>query len=89
MATWIWIVIAVGAVVLLLALVFGAKRGRERRIVHRREKAHELREEAEERSRRADERERIAKEHAQQARDEREQAAEVGARADKIDPDRD
>jgi hypothetical protein len=89
MATWIWIVIAVGAAIVLLALVFGARRGRERRIVQRREKAHGLREEAQERSRRAEERERIAKEHAQQARDERKQAAEVGARADKIDPDRD
>jgi flagellar biosynthesis/type III secretory pathway M-ring protein FliF/YscJ len=89
MATWIWIVIAVGAVILLLALVFGARRGRERRIVQKREKAGELRQEAQERVQRAEERERIAEEHAQQARDEREQAAEVGARADKLDPDRD
>jgi hypothetical protein len=89
MATWIWIVIGVAAVVVLLAVLFGARRARERRVVQRREKAHELREEAEDRNRRAEERERIAEEHAEQARRERQQAAEVGAHADKLDPDRD
>jgi ABC-type lipoprotein release transport system permease subunit len=89
MATWIWIVIGVAAVIVLLAVLFGARRAQERRVVQRRGKAQELRQEAEDRSRRAEERERIAEEHAEQARQERKEAAEVGARADKIDPDRD
>ena len=89
MATWIWIVIAVGAAIILLALVFGARRGRERRIVQRREKAGELRQESDRRMQRAEERERIAEEHAQQAREERRHADAVGSRADELDPDRD
>ena len=89
MATWIWIVIAIAAVVVIAALVLGARKGREKRVIQKREQTQELRQEAEDRTRRAEERERIAEEHAQQARDERKQAAEVGARADKIDPDRD
>jgi flagellar biosynthesis/type III secretory pathway M-ring protein FliF/YscJ len=82
MATWIWIVIAVGAAIVLLALVFGARRGREQRMVQRREKAHELRQEAQRREQRAEE-------HSQQAREERRHAEAVGSRADELDPDRD
>jgi flagellar biosynthesis/type III secretory pathway M-ring protein FliF/YscJ len=82
MATWIWIVIAVGAAIVLLALLFGVTRGRERRIVQRREKAQELRQEADRRAQRAEE-------HAQQAREERRHADAVGSRADELDPDRD
>jgi flagellar biosynthesis/type III secretory pathway M-ring protein FliF/YscJ len=89
MATWIWAVIGVGVVLLLVLAVFGLRRGRELRLAKRREKTAELRQEADERTRRAEERERIAEEQAQQAREERKEAAEVGARAERLDPDRD
>jgi predicted ArsR family transcriptional regulator len=51
-------------------------------------RASRLREEAAERTRRAEERGRIANEQAQQAHAERGDAAEIGARADQLDPDR-
>ncbi len=89
MATWIWIVIAIGAVIVLAAILFGVIRGRERRVVQKREKAQELRQEAEAHTRKAEERESVAEEHTQQAREERKQAAEVATQADKLDPDRD
>ena len=62
MSTWVWIVIAIVAIVLIAALVFG-RRVREKRLVQRREKAHELRQEADQRTQRAEEREAIAQEH--------------------------
>jgi flagellar biosynthesis/type III secretory pathway M-ring protein FliF/YscJ len=88
MAAWIWIVIAVGGVVVLAAIVFGARRTRQRQLEERREHAQELRQQAETHTRRAEEREHIAQEHAQQAQESRKVAAEVGARADRVDPDR-
>jgi hypothetical protein len=88
MAIWVWALIAIGALLLLTVVVLGLLRGREKRLEQRREKAVELREEAEVRNRRAEERERVAREQAQQAREERKVAAEVGARADRLDPDR-
>jgi uncharacterized protein HemX len=88
MATWVWILIAIGIVLVVAAAFVGVTRGRERRIAQRREKAQELRQEADARTARATERERIVEEQAQQAREERREAAEVGARADKLDPDR-
>ena len=88
MSTWVWIVIAIVAIVLIAALVFG-RRVREKRLVQRREKAQELRQEADQRTQRAKEREAIAQEHIEQARSERGEAAKVGARADRVDPDSD
>ena len=88
MSTWVWIVIAVGALVVLALIAFGAVRGREKRLEQRREEAQELRQEAEMRTQQALERERVAEEQAQQARESRKVAAEAGARADRIDPDR-
>ena len=89
MASWIWIVIAIGALVVLALIVFGAMRTRQRQLEERREQAQELRQQAEMHAQEAEERERTAREHAHQAQASREVAAEVGARADRLDPDRD
>jgi FtsZ-interacting cell division protein ZipA len=89
MATWVWILIVIGALVLLGVFLLGGRRAREKRLVQKREQAHELRQEAEVRTRRAEEREAVAEEQAEQARTEREQAAEVAERAARVDPDRD
>ena len=86
MAAWIWILIAIGLLVVLGLIVFGAWRGREK--AQRREQAQELRQEADSRTRQAEERERVAEEQVEQAREARRVAAQVGARADEIDPDR-
>jgi uncharacterized protein HemX len=85
MAAWIWILIAIGVVLALGALVFGVRSNRER--TQRREQAQELRQEADRRTRQAEERERVAQEQVQQAKEARKVAAQVGARADHIDPD--
>lgn len=89
MATWIWILIAVGAVILIAVLLFGGRRAKEKRVVQRREQARELQQEAEVRTRRAEEREAVAQEQADHAREERKRAAEVSERAVRVDPDRD
>jgi flagellar biosynthesis/type III secretory pathway M-ring protein FliF/YscJ len=88
MATWVWIVIAVGVVLLLGLLGVAALRSRTRRLEERREQAQELRREAETRTQQAEEREQIARRHEEEAREARKVAAEVGARADRLDPDR-
>jgi flagellar biosynthesis/type III secretory pathway M-ring protein FliF/YscJ len=85
MAAWIWIVIAIGVLVFLALVAFGAMRGREKR--QRREQASELRQEAETRTRQAEERERVAQEQVRQARDSRKAADEASAHADELDPD--
>jgi ABC-type protease/lipase transport system fused ATPase/permease subunit len=89
MATWIWIVIAIGAIVLSAVLALGGRKASERRVVKRRQEAQELRQEAEVRTRRAEEREALAQEQADRAEAERKEAAEVEARAARVDPDRD
>ena len=65
MATWIWLLIVLGALVLVAVLLFGGRRAKERRVVQRREQARELRQEAEVRRRRAEEREAVAQEQAE------------------------
>jgi uncharacterized protein HemX len=80
-------VIAICVLVVLALAAFGMLRGRER--AQRREQAHELRQEADTRTQQAEERERVAHEQRQQAREARNVAAEVGARADRLDPDTD
>jgi len=82
-------VIAIGALLVLGLIVFGMLRGRQRRqeIAERRDQAQELRREADARTQQAEERTRVAEEQARQARDGHKAAAEVGARADRIDPD--
>ena len=87
MAAWIWIVTAIGVLVALAVVVFGGMRGRDRR--QRREQAQELRQEADTRTQQAEERERVAQEQVHEARESRRAAAEVGARANQIDPDSD
>ena len=86
MATWVWIVIAIGALIVLGLVVFGVRRGPDK--AERREQARQLRQEADTRTQQAEERERVAEEQVKQARESRRVAAEVGARADDIDPDR-
>ena len=85
MAAWIWILIAIGALVVLGLVVFGARRNREK--TQRREQARELRQKADTHTQQAEERERVAQEQVQQAKEARQVAAEVGARADRVDPD--
>jgi Tfp pilus assembly protein PilN len=89
MATWIWILIGLGIVVLLAVLAFGGRRTQQRRLGQRRAEAEKLRREATIHDRRADEREAVAREHAEQAQLERKQAAAVSQRAAHVDPDRD
>ena len=78
MAAWIWILIAIGALVVLGLVVFGARRNREK--TQRREQAQELRQKADTHTQQAEERERVAQEQVQQAKEARKVAAEVGAR---------
>jgi flagellar biosynthesis/type III secretory pathway M-ring protein FliF/YscJ len=85
MAAWVWILIAIGVLVVLGIVVFAAKGNREK--TQRREQAQELRQEADTRTQQAEERERVAEEQVRQAKEARKVAAEVGARADHIDPD--
>jgi type II secretory pathway pseudopilin PulG len=87
MATWIWIVIAGAAALVLAAVVLGWQRGRAKR--QRREQAQELRQEAQQRHRTAKERENMAKELKEQATSERKEGDKVAAQAAKVDPDRD
>ncbi len=81
MATWIWIVIALAVVAVVGLAVLGGVQRRRKETQERREQAQQLRQEA-------DSREKLAREHEEHARDARRVAAEVGARADHIDPDR-
>ena len=85
MAAWIWILIAIGALVVLGLVIFGVRNNREK--TQRREQAQELRQHADTRTQQAEERERVAEEQVRQAKEARKVAAEVGARADHIDPD--
>jgi uncharacterized protein HemX len=90
MATWIWIVIAIAAVVGLAVLVFGGRKVKQRRVVsQQREQAQGLREEAEQRHRSAKERESLAQELAERAKAERKEGDKAAAQAARVDPDRD
>ncbi len=85
MATWIWILLAIAVLAALGLVLLAGLRGREK--TQRREQAQELRQEAETHARQAEERERVAREQEQRAHESRNVAAEVGARADRLDPD--
>jgi FtsZ-interacting cell division protein ZipA len=87
MDAWVWIVIAVGAVVLLALLLVGLRRSRERRLQAKRDEARGLRQEAEARARLAEERSAVADELAQRADSARQEAQVASRRADEIDPD--
>jgi flagellar biosynthesis/type III secretory pathway M-ring protein FliF/YscJ len=84
-AAWIWILIAIGALVVLAVVAFAVRNNREK--AQRREEAQELRQQADTHAQQALERERVAEEQVKQAKESRRVAAEVGARADHIDPD--
>ncbi len=87
MDVWVWIVIAVAAVLLVGLVIFAGRRARDRRIENKRVEARELRQEAEMRGRRAEERELVAQEQAEQAQRERRGAEEAAERARRVDPD--
>jgi flagellar biosynthesis/type III secretory pathway M-ring protein FliF/YscJ len=87
MATWIWIIIAIAAVVAIgLLAFFGFGVAGRRRVERRRAEARVLRQEADERTRRAEEREAVAGKIADEAREEREHAENLAQRAGKLDP---
>jgi type II secretory pathway component PulM len=87
MATWIWILIAVGAALVLAIVLFGAWKGRERRLESKRTEAQGLRRQAEQQARRAQERSELADELAERARGERREAQVAARRAAEVDPD--
>ena len=81
MATWIWIVIAAAAVIVIGLAVLGGMQRRQKALNERRDQARQLRQEA-------DSREALAREHEEHAMEARRAAAQVGSRADELDPDR-
>jgi flagellar biosynthesis/type III secretory pathway M-ring protein FliF/YscJ len=94
MDAWVWIVLAVIAVLVIAGIVFAATRGRQRRLESRREEASALRdraemrtEQAEQRAAAAEQRRREADAHAEEAKREREAADAAARRADELDPD--
>lgn len=87
MATWVWIVIAVAALIVVGIVAVGAWKGRERRLESKRTEAQGLRRQAEQQSRRAQERSALADELADRAQGERQEAQVAGRRADEVDPD--
>jgi flagellar biosynthesis/type III secretory pathway M-ring protein FliF/YscJ len=89
MDTWVWIVIAVGAVIVVGLLLLGAVRARERRLEAKRGEAWELRQQAEAKAQRAEHRASVADELAEGARAERREAEVAARRADEVDPDAD
>jgi hypothetical protein len=87
MPTWAWIVIAAGAVLLLVLALLAWTRGRNRQLKKDRAEASELRQTAEERYAEAGRREAAAEQEALRARREREAADVALRKADDIDPD--
>jgi FtsZ-interacting cell division protein ZipA len=87
MDTWVWIVIAVAALVVLGLVLVGALKARERRLEGKRSEAVELRRQAEMKTERAENRASVADELAERARVERKEAAVAARRADDVDPD--
>lgn len=87
MATWIWIVIAVAAVLVIGAVAFPAWR-RRRQVQERREQAQGLRQQAQQRHSRAKERETMAEELVERAKAERKEGDKAAAQAAEVDPDR-
>lgn len=100
MDTWVWIVIAVAAVILVGAVI-AARTGRQRRVESKREEAGVLRDraavreqkaeraeaDAEREAREARRRQELAEQRAEEARRERDAAQTTAARADDVDPD--
>ena len=87
MNTWIWIVIAVGALIVLGLLLVSGRKARERRLDSKREEASNLRRQAETKAQRAEHRASVAEELSQRATVERQEAVVAARRADEVDPD--
>lgn len=87
MDTWMWIVIAVAAIVLLAVVLFAARRARERRLEEKRTEAAELRRQSEAKLQRSEHRSSVADDLAERARQERREAQVAAQRADDVDPD--
>ena len=88
MPTWVWILIAVAAVVIVvLAFLPALRKGRERRLEKKRTESHELRQEAEQRLSRAGEQEALGQQQIERARRERAAAEDAVVRAEDLDPD--
>lgn len=89
MDTWLIVVLAVAAVLLVGAVLWALSRSKDRRLEERRVEAGEHREKAELQSLRAREREAAAQDELDRAENEREVAQAHARRADEIDPDAD
>ena len=87
MDTWVWIVIAVVAVVAIALIVWGGRRAKERRLEGKREEAGQLRQEAAQRAQAAQHRESLIAEQEDRLREERAAAEAHARRADELDPD--
>ena len=88
MDAWVWIVIAVVAVIVIAAVIFGISGSmKRRRIEKKRAQATELRQESSAGFARAKERQSLADEQAQRAKQERVAAQQAAERAHAIDPD--
>ena len=91
MDSWIWILIAIVALVVLAALLLGGRKARDKRVQQqleeRRTEATGLRDEAQERLREAGEREARAQQEAERARRERAAGEAALQRAEDVDPD--
>ncbi|MBA2614893.1 MAG: hypothetical protein H0U90_03815 [Actinobacteria bacterium] len=84
---WIWLLIIVGALLLVGIIIVGGRQARTKRLDTKRGEASELRQDAQTQSRRAEERQALAEEQAERARAERQEADARLERADKVDPD--
>jgi len=89
MDTWVWILIAVVAALVVLGALFVVPRWRARSLEQKRTEASSLRDRARIRAEKAEQREALAEEQAQEARRHREAAEATAQRADEIDPDKD
>jgi Flp pilus assembly protein TadB len=87
MDTWLIIVIAVVAVLVVAAALWLVSRSRARRLEERRAEAGEHRETSERQALRAREREEAAQDELERAKMEREVAQAHARRADELDPD--
>ena len=87
MDTWIWIVIAVVALLVLVALFARMRGGGDRKLEKQREEARELRREAQQRMGAAGQKEAAAEQEAELARRQREAAEDAMRRANEVDPD--
>jgi predicted Holliday junction resolvase-like endonuclease len=87
MSPWVWIVLAVGVILVVVLAAIVWKGSRDRQLEEDRAEAAELRTEAEERYAEAGRREATAEQEALRARREREAADDAIRRAEDVDPD--